>query len=181
MSKNTQHNVHGVMAEFKGPREIMQAAEHFRDAGYKDFEVYTPFPVHGMDRAMGLKPSKLAWFVLCGGATGLAFGLTLQTWVATSAYKLTISGKPFFSYQAFVPVCFELMVLFSAFTAVFGMLIMNGLPRWYHSVFKHSTFHKASSHGFFLCIEARDKKFDQQASIDLLQGLGATNIEVVED
>lgn len=172
--------IHSVTCEFKGPKEIYHAAEQVRDAGYKQFEVYTPFPIHGMDDAMGIKPSFLPWVVLCGGATGLLCGFGLQTWVATSAYKLTISGKPFFSYQAFVPVTFECMVLFSAFSAVFGMFIINKLPQWYHSIFKHSTFHKASSHGFFLSLEATDPLFSKEKAIEFLTRLGGTQIEVVE-
>ncbi len=174
-------STYGVLAEFKSPKELVHAVKKTREAGYKVFDTYTPFAIHGMDDAMGLSRSKLPWIVLCCGLTGLLSGLALQTWVATSAYKLTISGKPFFSYQAFVPVTFELMVLFSAFGTVFGMLILNGLPKWYDPAFKHSTFRTASSHGFFLGIEASDKLFDVEKTPDFLKSLGGYSIEVVSE
>lgn len=177
---NSAKRTHSVMCEFKDPKELIHAAEKVRDAGFKQFEVYSPFPVHGMDAAMGIRPSKLPWIVLCGGATGLSCGFALQTWVSTSAYKLTISGKPLFSFQAFVPVTFECMVLLSAFSTVFGMFILNKLPQWYHATFRHSTFHKASSHGFFLSIEAKDPLFSEEKAIEFLRNLGGTQIEVVE-
>ncbi len=169
----------GVLVEFSGPGALLKAAEQVKKNGYTRFEVYSPFPVHGMDEAMGLKLSKLPWIVLICGMIGALSGFLLQTWVATSAYKLTISGKPFFSYQAFVPVTFELMVLFSAFGAVFGMLFLNGLPRFYHPVFKHSGFHTVSSHGFFLAIDTTDPLFDHQKTSDFLLSIGAKSLEIV--
>ena len=120
----------GTLAEFDSPKSLMHAAEAVRDAGYKKFDVYSPFPIHGMDDAMGLRPSIMGWLVLGGGITGLLAGFGIQTWVSIFGYKLIISGKPFFSYQAFIPVTFELMVLLSAFGAVFGMFILNKLPEW---------------------------------------------------
>ena len=171
----------GVLAEFSSPGTVYKAAESLRDAGYKSFEVYSPFPIHGMDDAMGLKPSPLGWIVLCGGSLGLLTGLSLQTWVATTAYKMVISGKPFFSYPAFVPVTFELMVLFSAFSAVFGMLVLNKLPQHYFPYFRSKNFKKATSHGFFVSVDARDPLFDKQKVTDFLIQLGGTSIEVIEE
>jgi hypothetical protein len=175
------NNTYGVLAEFKNPKELVHAVKKVKEAGYNVFDTYTPFPIHGMDDAMGLKRSKLPWIVLVCGATGLLSGIALQGWVATTAYKLTISGKPFFSYQAFVPVTFELMVLFSAFGAVFGMFILNGLPKWYDPAFKHSRFRTATSHGFFLGIEAKDPLFDVEKTPQFLQSLGGYSVEVVSD
>jgi len=127
---------YGIIAEFKNAAELFKACKEVKDAGYKQFDSYSPFPIHGIEKAMGLPASKLPWIVLGGGAFGLSAGFGLQAWVATSAYPLTISGKPLFSYQAFVPITFELMVLFSAFAAVFGMLALNKLPQFYHPYFK---------------------------------------------
>ena len=140
----------GTLAEFDSPKSLMHAAEAVRDAGYKKFDVYSPFPIHGMDDAMGLRPSIMGWLVLGGGITGLLAGFGIQTWVSIFGYKLVISGKPFFSYQAFIPVTFELMVLLSAFGAVFGMFILNKLPEWYHSLLKDDEFKKLLLMVFFL-------------------------------
>ena len=101
-------SVFGILAEFGTPSSILKAAKKVNLAGYTKFDTYTPFPIHGMDKAMGLKPSSLGWFVFCGGAFGLLFGFGLQTWVSITAYPVIVSGKPLFSYQAFVPVTFEL-------------------------------------------------------------------------
>lgn len=174
-------NLFGILAEFDSPATLLRAAEEVRDAGYKNFDVYSPFPIHGMDAAMGMKPSFIPWIVLCGGATGLLFAFTLQSWVATAAYRLVISGKPFFSFQAFVPVTFELMVLFSAFSAVFGMFAVNKLPEWYHPLHKMKMFKTATSHGFFLAIESTDKHFNSASTSAFLKKIGGTNVSEVEE
>ncbi len=173
--------MYAMMCEFSGPGPLLKAAKGLRDAGYKDFEVYSPFPIHGMDQAMGLKPSNLPWIVLACGIVGVVFGFWLQSWASTSAYKLIISGKPLFSYQAFVPVTFELMVLFSAFGAVFGMFALNGLPQLYHAVFRYSRFCTATSHGFFLSVAYQDPLFEIHKTSELLTSMGATSLESVGD
>ena len=173
--------VFGILAEFDSPKSLIKAAENIRDKGYLHFDVYTPFPVHGMDDAMGMSPSNLPWIVLVCGGIGLLAGFGLQTWVATTAYPLIISGKPLFSYQAFVPVIFELMVLFSAFATVFGMFALNKLPQHYHPLFKVSSFSSATSHGFFMMIESSDNLFKQEQVQNELSSLGGYNIECVEE
>jgi hypothetical protein len=174
-------SVYGIIAEFKNPGDLLKAAKATQTEGFKKYDAFSPFPIHGMDDAMSLEGSKLGWIVLCGGAFGLSLGLGLQAWVATTAYPLVISGKPLFSYQAFVPVTFELMILFSAFSAVFGMFALNKLPEHYHPLFTSKNFAKVTSHGFFIGIEANDEKFDVKASADFLKKIGGENIEVIED
>ncbi len=174
-------NIISIIAEFKSTKEILNAATKTRLAGFKKFETYTPFPIHGMDDAMGLPASKLPWLVLCCGLIGSAFGFGLQTWVATSAYKLTISGKPFFSYQAFAPVTFELMILFSALGTVFGMLAFNKLPQWYNALFTSRNFSKVTTDAFFLEIQAQDPLFDVEKTPQFLESLGGTHIEVINE
>ncbi len=174
-------SVFGILAEFKTPGALLEAAKATQLDGFQDYDAYSPFPIHGMDDAMALKGSKLGWIVICGGAFGLSLGLGLQTWIATTAYPLIISGKPLFSYQAFVPVTFEIMILFSAFCAVFGMFSLNKLPKHYHPLFKSKNFAKVTSHGFFIGIEASDKKFDATSTTAFLKKLGGENIEVIED
>lgn len=171
---------YGLVAEFDSPKSLIKAAEALRDAGYKKFETYSPFPIHGMDAAMGLKDSVLGWIVFCAGATGLTCGFLLQTWVSVYAYKITVSGKPLFSFQAFVPVCFEVMVLFSGIAAVFGMFALNKLPQLYHPVFKHPRFAIASSHGFFVSVEATDSRYSDVDTKKLLTALGGKHIADVE-
>ena len=112
----------GVLAEFENPGELLHAAEKTRDEGFKKFDCHSPFPIHGMDDAMGMKPSILGFIVFAMAAAGGTGGFLLQAWVATTAYPLVISGKPFLSGQAFVPVTFELTILLAAFGAVLSLI-----------------------------------------------------------
>ena len=169
-----------VLAEFKNPHDLLHAAQEVSKNGYKSFDTYSPFPIHGMDDAMNLKPSILGWIVLVGGSIGLIGGFSMQTFMSLD-YKLIISGKPFASYPAFIPVTFELMVLISAFAAVFGMFALNKLPQHYHPVFKSQNFKKATSDGFFLGIDSNDKNYDQEKVKEFLKNLNGFNVEVVED
>ncbi|MBT6121328.1 DUF3341 domain-containing protein [bacterium] len=170
-----------VIGEFKDPTELLRAAKKTNKAGYKTFDAHSPFPIHGMDDAMDLKGSVLGWIVLCGGLTGCVAGFGLQAWVATEAYPLVISGKPLFSYQAFVPVTFEVTVLFAAFAAVFGMFGLNKLPQLYNRLFKHRDFSKkAASHGFFVSI-ASELDSDEASIVDFLKSIGATNVSGVKE
>ena len=130
----------GMLAEYETPADIFHACEMVRDAGYSRWDSYTPFPVHNLDKAMGIKPSVLPFIVFACGMTGAACGLLLQWWSSTIAYPLVIAGKPLFSFQANVPVTFELGILFSAFGAVFGMLGLNKLPQFYHPLFNIARF-----------------------------------------
>ncbi|MCC6746185.1 MAG: DUF3341 domain-containing protein [Deltaproteobacteria bacterium] len=171
----------GVLAEFETPAAIYHAAESVRDAGYTRWDVHTPFPVHGMDKAMGLKQSKLPWVVLVMGLTGAGGALLLQWWISAVDYPVVIGGKPFFSWQAFVPIMFELMVLFSALGAVFGMFGFNKLPRFHHPLFSSARFERVTDDKFFLSIEADDPKYREEQTTQLLQKLGASHVELVQD
>ncbi len=175
--KEKNRHVVGILAEFENPAAILKAAAGLRDEGFQKFDCYTPFPVHGMDRAMGLKRSRLGWVVGILGAAGAAFALWLQWWTSAVDYPLVISGKPFFSLPAFIPVVFELTVLFAAFGAVFGMWHFNRLPQLHHPVFYSDRFARATDDGFFIAIEAEDEKFDSEKSRALLQSLGAVHVE----
>jgi hypothetical protein len=132
-----------------------------------------------MDDAMGLPPSKLGWIVMLCGTTGLTVALTLQWWINVVAYPIVFSGKPFLSLPAFIPVCFELTILFSAFGAVLGMLGLNQLPRFHHPVFYSAHFGKSSDDGFFLSVEAEDPLFDAAKTSALLKSLGSTHVELL--
>lgn len=176
-----EDNVYGLLAEFSNPSTLMHAAESVRERGYSHFDAHSPFPIHGMDRAMGLSNSKVGYFTLGGGITGLAVGYWLQWWTAAVDYPLNISGKPLFALESAIPIIFEVVVLFSAFGAVAGMLALNGLPRPYSPLFYSKRFEKVTDNGFFLHIAASDKQFDQEDTARMLRDIGALNVELIQD
>lgn len=195
----TLKRVHGYLAEFDNVQDLYHAAEHVRDAGYSRWDVHTPFPVHGMDTAMGNPRSILPKLVFCGGITGTTVAFILQTVTQTNfwgqtlglgfvqeiveTYPTVVQAKPIdiWTLPAFFPVMFELTILFSAFTTLFGLLALMGLPRWNHPLFTSKRFAKFSDDGFFVCIEARDPKFSQDGTKALLEKAGGKNVELVED
>ena len=170
----------GLLAEFPTPAALYHACEGIRDAGFTRWDAHAPFPVHGLDRAMGLRPTRLPWISLALALAGGAAGMGLQGWVSAIAYPLNVSGKPFFSWPAFVPITFELAVLGGAVGAVFGMFALNQLPTLWHPLFHSQRFERASDDGFFISIESWDPKFDPTATADLLRRLGASHVEIIE-
>lgn len=173
-SKATE--VHALMGWFETPAELYQACEALRDAGYQRFDAHTPFPVHGLENAMGLRPSRLPWIVLGGGLFGLIGSILLAWYTQAIDYPQNISGKAAFSFQAYVPVFFELTVLCAAFSCFFGMWIMNRLPRFFHPTQTHPSFHRATDDAFFISVEAADARFDRAATKRLLASLGAREL-----
>lgn len=171
--------IYGVLARFRGPDPLLTAARQIRNAGFKHWDTHTPFPVHGMDEAMGLRPSRVPFFVLVLGLGGAAAGMLLQWWVSTSASPLTISGKPLFSWPAFVPIMFEVGVLGGATGAVLGFLGLSRLPRHHHALFQSEQFEHVTDDGFFLSIEASDPQFDADVTPEMLRRLGATEVEMI--
>ena len=171
---------YGVLAEFATPANLYHACERVRDAGFTRWDAHTPFPVHGLPKAMGLRRSQLPWIVLVMGLTGAAVGFGLQWWVHTTAYPLVISGKPFFAWPAFIPVTFELAVLFGALGAVFGMFGLNRLPMHHHPLFQSKVFERVTDDAFFISIESWDPRFDPSATRKLLESLGARSVELLE-
>lgn len=165
---------------FSTPKDLYHACEGLRDAGYKDFDAHTPFPVHGLEHAMGLKPSRLPWIVLACGLTGASSALLMQIWMTVIDYPLNIGGKPFLTLPSYVPITFELTILFSAFGTFFGMWGLNRLPRFFHPVMQHPTFHRASDDRFFLSVEATDPNYDSARTRELLEKLGAKELSEVE-
>jgi hypothetical protein len=172
--------IYGIVAEFATASDLYHACERVRDEGFTRWDAHTPFPVHGLDKAMGLRRSPLPWIVLVMGLSGAAGGFILQWWVHASAYPLVISGKPYFSWPAFIPITFELGVLFAALGAVFGMLGLNRLPMLYHPLFQSKVFEQASDDRFFISIESWDPRFDPSATGTLLESLGAQSVELLE-
>ena len=172
--------IYAAIAEFESSHELLAAVKEVRQRGYTALDTMTPFPVHGMDEAIGLKHSRLGWLVLALGASGAGCGLLLQWWTGAVDYPLNIGGKPLFAIEFAMPVTFELLVLFAAFAAVFGMLAWNGLPRLYHPVFNYSRIEGASNDRFLLVIEKEDPLFDAEASAEMQRELGGANVELVE-
>lgn len=171
--------IYGVTAEFDSTDKLLRAARQVRDAGYKETDAFTPFPVHGLIEALGARRTRLAAFILCGGVTGVTLGLLLQYWVSAVAYPHTVSGRPYFSWPNFIPVIFECMVLCSAFAAVFGMLGRNGLPRPYHPIFSAARIEGCSTDKFILFVKSSDPLFDLQKTGELLQGAGGHHVAPV--
>ena len=172
---------YGLLAEFPDPGALYHAAKDVREAGYRRFDTYSPFPIHGMDRAMGMGNSKVGFLTLAGAATGLAAAYLLQWWTGEVDYPINISGKPFFAIEPSVPILFELTVLFAALFTVIGMFAMNGLPRPYNPLFYSEAFRRVTDDAFFLMIAADDQRFDPGATAEFLRGLGAVSIEEIHD
>ncbi|MBD3266279.1 DUF3341 domain-containing protein [bacterium] len=178
---NKQNNLYGLLVEFDDSLKLIDAAEKVRDQGYKQWDVHTPCPIHGLDEAMGIRPTILPWIVLVGGITGFAVAMWMQWWMNAIDYPLIISGKPFFSLPANIPIIFELTVLFSAIICVIGLFVLNDLPRWFSPLFKHPRFRRATSDRFFIFINAADPQFDRGKTQEFLNTLGGNAVEEVED
>jgi hypothetical protein len=171
--------IYGLLAEFTEPEALIAAANRAREAGYRQMDAYTPFPVHGLSDAVGFKRTKLPIIVLCGGITGAVGGFAMQYFANVFHYPINIGGRPLNSWPAFIIPTFECTILFSAFAAVLGMLALNGLPQPYHPLFNVPAFELASRSHFFLCVEATDPKFDLQATRTLLESTSPDAVHVV--
>ena len=171
---------YGILAQFTTPADLYHACERVRDEGFTRWDAHSPFPVHGLDRAMGLRRSPLPWIVLVMGLTGAALGFALQWWVHAFAYPLVISGKPLLAWPAFIPITFEVAILFAALGAVLGMLGLNRLPMHYHPLFRSKVFERVTDDAFFISIESWDPRFDAAATRKLMESLGARSVELLE-
>lgn len=169
------------LAEFDTPDAIIAAARKVRDAGYTKWDVHTPYPVHGMDDAMGLRDSPLGWICFFLGLTGCLSGFALMFYCNGFDYPLVIGGKPPDAIPSMIPICFELTILLTAFGAVLGMFGLNQLPRHHHPVFESERFGKFSDDKFFVSIEADDPKFDLKKTKALLESTHADHVELVEE
>lgn len=170
-----------IMAEFDTPAAILHAAEKVRQSGYRQWDVFTPFPVHGMDGAMGLKNSKVGWFSFIGGCTGYATGMLMIWFMNAYDYRIVIGGKPMFSPFSAFPPSYELTILFGAFGALLGMLFLNRLPRLHHPLLKNRRFALATHDRFFVVIESSDPLYSENETRRLLESIGSKHIELVEE
>jgi hypothetical protein len=178
---STSAKVFGIMAEYTTPADAMHAAEKVRDAGFRRWDVFTPFPVHGMDRAMGMKNSKVGWFSFIGGVTGYTSGMLMIWFLNAIDYPIIIGGKPMFSPFAAFPPSYELTILLGAFGAIGGMLFLNRLPRLHHPLLKNKRFALATHDRYFVVIETSDPKFNEVETRKLLEAAGSRSIELVEE
>jgi len=181
VSTASEPALYGLMAEFKEPAALVEAARQAREAGYHRLDGYSPFPIEELAEALGLHHSRLPLLVLGGGIAGAVGGYGLQYWASVIEYPLNVGGRPYHSWPAFIPPTFETTILVAALTAVLGMLALNGLPEPYHPVFNVPSFALASKDHFFLCIEAADPRFDPEETRRFLEGLeGVASVSEVE-
>jgi Alternative complex III, ActD subunit len=183
MSDNGKRTTRNALylAEFDNPGSCLHAAEKLRDAGYRHFDAHTPFPVHGMDKAMGMTDSKLGWISLICGLTGVSTAWLMMWWMNGIDYALVIGGKPPYSLPSMVPIMFELTVLFTCIGTVLGMLHLNRLPRHNHPIFESDRFRGVSDDRFFVSIAAEDPKFHLEKTKALLETCQPAAIELVKE
>lgn len=177
---NERGRAGGLLAEFESPRALLHACELVREAGFSRWDAHSPFPVHGLDRAMGLRPSRLPWIALVLALCGTAGAMGLQGWISAVDYPLIISGKPYFSWQAFVPVTFEVTILLGSAGAMLGMLGLNRLPKHHDWRFESERFERVTDDAFFISIDRADPRFHRGDAERLLRRAGAKHVEWVE-
>jgi hypothetical protein len=165
-----------VLAEFKTPHDMLDAARKMREAGHTELDAYTPYPVHGTDEALGLERSKVPLIAATGALIGAGTGFGMIWYTNAYDYAINVAGRPTFSWPTFIPITFELAVLFSALSIFFGLIALFGLPRLHHPVFEVAQFASATTHGFWLSVVSADA-----AVPDRLKSLGATHVSVVHD
>ncbi len=172
---------YGLIAAFDTTPDLYHACEKVRDAGYSDWDALTPFPVHGLDAAMGIRRSKVPRVSLCGGIIGFCTGMSMIWFTSAYDYPLIVGGKPYFSPMFAFPVSYELTILFTAFATIIGMFVINGLPRHHHPVMKAPQFVRALDDRFFIVIEANDPKFNLTSTREFLASIGGQDIAELED
>ena len=166
-----QSPIHGLMVEFLTAQEVLDATRRSRQAGYRQMDAYTPYPVEGLAAELGMRNTRIPFVVLMGGLVGLGVGFFMQYYSSVISYPMNVGGRPHNSWPVFVPIAFELLILVGALAAFFGMMFLNGLPRPHHPVFKVPQFARSSQDRFFLCIEASDPQFDRETTAEFLAAL----------
>ena len=180
MQHEEESTLYGLMAEFDNPDALLDAAKKTFAEGYRKIDGFSPLPIHGLGDAIGFPRTKLPWLVFCFGILGAITGYSLCYWTSAIDYPMNIAGKPLHSGPMFIPVTFELTILFSALSAAFGMFIANGFPQPYHPVFNVPNFARASQDRFFLCVEAEDPRFDLEKTRGFLNSLNPDEVAEVE-
>lgn len=173
-------SIYGLMAEFDNANDLVAAARRAYEDGYRRMDAYSPFPIEGLAEAIGCHHTRVPLIVLIGGIVGCLSGYLMQYYISAISYPINVGGRPLHSWPAFIPVTFEMTVLVAALSAVLGMLALNGLPMPYHPVFNVPRFVLATRDRFFLCIEARDPKFERDATMSFLKSLTPREVTYVE-
>ncbi len=171
-------SLHGIIAEFETAQELVEATKKAYEAGYRKMDAYSPYPIEEVAHALGLHRNEVPAIVFVGGLLGCLLGFGMCYYFQVIDYPIVAGGKPLNSWPMYIPITFEMTVLFAALSAVFGMLALNGFPSPYHPVFNHPRFERASQDRFFLCIESSDPKFDREATRAFLASLKP--VEVAE-
>ncbi len=179
--KFMEKQIYGLLAEFDSTTEIVVAAEKLRKAGFTETDAFSPFPIHEMDKALGIKRTILPYLVFAGGITGLLLGLALQIGTHVFEYPIIVGGRPHLSLSAFVPPAYELTILLASFTAVFGMLFLNGLPKPYHPVFNVPRFNLATREKFFLLVKKTDPLFEYEKTRAFMESLNPQEVFDVDE
>ncbi len=174
------NKTYGIIAAFDTTPDLYHACEKVRDAGYSQWDALTPFPIHGLDAAMGVRRSQVPRFSLAGGIIGFCTGMSMIWWTGALDYPLIVGGKPYFSPMFAFPISYELTILFTAFATIGGMFFLNKLPMHYHPVLKAPQFVRATDDRFFIVIESNDPKFNATATRDLLAAAGGKDIVELE-
>jgi hypothetical protein len=178
--KEIKPKFYGLVAEFTDDRDLVKAGRAAREFGSTHLDAFSPFPVHGIDEAIGIPRSKLGWFVTVAAIAGCLSAVLLIWWTGAIDYPVSVGGKPLFAFPPSIPIMFELTILFSAFATVLGMFHLNRLPTYYRPIFNFSRYERVTDDHFLLAIEASDPLFDPDQSAMLMKSLGATMTELVE-
>jgi len=174
--------LYGLGAEFSSATDLLHAAEKIHALGFRRWDVYSPFPIHGMDHAMGFKRSRVSLFSLLGGITGLSTAFALIYYTSAINYPLIVQGKPYFALEPSLPIFFELTILLTAFGTIIGLLLLTLMPRLHHPVFNWDRFKRVTDDGFFLVLESADPRFQSEESRKLLGEIGGSHIsEIYQD
>lgn len=173
--------LYGLLAEFPTPEALVAATHAARTAGYREMDAFSPFSIEGLADALGFRRTRMPLIFLAGGIIGGVAGFLLQYWVSVSAYPINVGGRPLDSVPSFIPVTFEMTVLFAALAGVVGMFALDGLPQPYHPVFNAPSFARVTRDGFFLLIEARDPLFHAPETRDFLRRVGAHEVQDVPE
>jgi hypothetical protein len=163
--------IHGLMVEFLTAQEVLAATRRSREAGYRDMDAYTPYPVEGLAVELGMRKTRIPFLVLMGGLVGVCVGFFMQYYSMAVSFPFNVGGRPANSWPVFLPIAFEVLILVGALSAFLGMMFLNGLPRPHHPVFNVPQFARSSQDRFFLCIEATDPHFDRQVTAEFLATL----------
>lgn len=170
----------GISGIFHDPDRVLEAAAEIRRAGYQRFDFHTPYPLHGLDKAMGIKRTVLPWIALAGGVAGLAVALHLQWWTGAVDYPLVVGGKPLFAFEPSIPIAFELTVLLTAIATVVGMFALNGLPQWFSKWQNDPHFLRTMDDAFVVTVDAEDPHYHAEQTRALLESLGASQVRIVD-